>query len=182
MHEGYTIRDQSAIHFLTFSVVDWVDIFSRKSHRDVIIDSLNHCVKKKSALIYGFVIMTNHMHLIMQSGTGHLSDLIRDFKKWTSVTLLDAVRHEPESRREWMLHRFAWNAAGRSTNTNYQIWTHENHPMEVWSYQFFLQKLNYIHQNPLRAGWVEREEDYVYSSAAYFNGGRCLVPITDWPL
>jgi len=181
MKEGYQIRNQSAIHFLTFTVVDWVDIFSRRSHRDIIIDSLNHCVQKKAARIYGFVIMTNHMHIILQSATGNLSGLIRDFKKWTSVTLLSAVQHEPESRREWMLHRFAWNAARHATNTNYQVWTHENHPMEIWSHKFFLQKLNYIHQNPVRAGWVGQEEDYVYSSAGHFYGRPCLVPITPWP-
>ena len=182
MKEGYQIRDESAIHFLTFSVVDWIDIFSRKSHRDMIIDSLNFCVAKKGALIYGFVIMTNHMHIILQSTTGNLTGLVRDFKKWTAVKLLDAVQHEPESRREWMLHRFAWNATQRSTNTNYQVWTHENHPMELWSHKFFLQKLTYIHQNPVRAGWVKQEEDYVYSSAGFFYGRKCLVPVTAWPL
>ena len=182
MKEGYQIRDESAIHFLTFSIVDWVDLFSRKSHRDTIIESLSFCIEKKGALVYGFVIMTNHMHIILQSSIGNLSGLIRDFKKWTAVKLLEAIQHEPESRREWMLHRFAWNASQRSTNTNYQVWTHENHPMEIYSHKFFLQKLAYIHQNPVRAGWVTEEEDYVYSSAGFYYGRRCLVPITAWPV
>lgn len=138
MNAGYKIRDEAAVHYLTFSVVDWVDIFSRRSHRDTLIDSLNFCVERKGALVYGFVIMTNHMHIILQSASGNLSGLIRDFKKWTSVKLLEAVQHEPESRREWMLHRFAWNAAQRSTKTHYQVWTHDNHPIELASDKFFL--------------------------------------------
>jgi REP element-mobilizing transposase RayT len=79
--EGYIIRDQSKPHFITATVVDWVDVFSRKVYKDCIIESLEYCVKNKGMILYGYVIMTNHIHLIIESRNNKLSDLIRDFKK-----------------------------------------------------------------------------------------------------
>jgi putative transposase len=178
--DGYRISYETAPHFLTFTIVDWVDLFTRKSYRDTIINSLKYCMEHKGAIVYSYVITSNHVHIILQSATGNLSGLVRDFKKWTAVKLLEAIQQEPESRREWILHRFAWNAAQRSTNTHYQVWTHDNHPIELRSDKFFIQRMNYIHQNPVRAGWVEAPEDYLYSSAGYFAGRPSMISITDW--
>jgi REP element-mobilizing transposase RayT len=165
MTTGFQIREQYATHFLTHSIVDWVDVFSRKNYRDIVIESLDYCVKNKGLKLYAYVIMTNHIHLIARSETGKLSDTIRDYKKFTANAILDAIKAEPESRREWMLHRFSWNAAHTTRNRSFQVWTHDNHPETVYSQDFFNQKLNYIHQNPVRAGWVELPEEYLYSSA-----------------
>ena len=57
-------------------------------------------------ILYGYVIMSNPVHLIIQSSDGKLSDLIRDFKKFTAKNILESIQNEPESRREWMLERF----------------------------------------------------------------------------
>jgi REP element-mobilizing transposase RayT len=103
MKEGYVIRDQSLPHFLTATIVDWVDAFSRKSYRDCVIECLDFCIKNKGMILYSYVIMSNHIHLIVQSKDGKLSDLIRDFKKFTAKTILEKIQTEPESRREWML-------------------------------------------------------------------------------
>jgi REP element-mobilizing transposase RayT len=165
MSTGYQIYDQYKTHYLTCTVVDWVDVFSRKGYRDIVLDSLQFCVREKELILYGYVIMTNHLHLIARSNSGNLSGTIGDFKKFTARKILAEIRSEPESRREWMLHRFAWSAAQHSRNEHYQLWTHENHAMEITTGKFFRQKLDYIHQNPVRAGWVAREEDYIYSSA-----------------
>ena len=103
MKEGYIIRDQEKAHFITATVVDWIDVFTRKDYKDVVIDSLNYCIKSKGMILYGYVIMSNHVHLIIQSKNGKLSDLIRDFKKFTATTILKKIKTKPESRREWML-------------------------------------------------------------------------------
>lgn len=181
MSTGYQIYDQYRTYFLTSIVVDWVDIFSRRTYRDIVIDSLQYCVKEKGLLLYGYVVMTNHVHLLVRSSTGKLSDTLRDFKKFTSYKILKEIQNEPESRREWMLHRFSWNAAQHNRNESHQLWTHENHAIEITSQKFFQQKLNYIHQNPVRAGWVEREEDYIYSSAKAILEGRYeAAGLTSW--
>ena len=91
MKEGYIIRDQEKIHFITATVVDWVDVFTRKSYKDVIIESLEFCIQKKGMILYGYVIMSNHIHLIVQSDNGKLSDLLRDFKKFTAPSILEKI-------------------------------------------------------------------------------------------
>jgi REP element-mobilizing transposase RayT len=181
MSSGYQIDDQFGMYFLTFTIVDWVDLFSRKAYRDIVVDSLNYCIKEKGLCVYGFVIMTNHIHLIAQSKTGKLSDTIRDFKKFTAHTVLKTMATGTESRREWLLHRFEWNASQHERNSKYQVWTHDNHAISINKEKFFRQKLEYIHQNPIRAGWVEREEDYIYSSAkALFCNVPGIVSLSYW--
>lgn len=174
MSYGYRIYDQYAAHFLTFSVVDWVDVFTRQVYRDSIIDSLKHCTKERELAIYAYVIMSNHIHLIARSKNGTLSATVRDMKKFTSNCIIDTIKEKPESRREWLLHRFSWNAAQHARNSVFQVWTHDNHPVEIHSRPFFEQKLNYIHQNPVRAGWVEYAEDYLYSSAKAVAESRTI--------
>ena len=88
MKEGYVIRDQHLPHFLTATIVDWIDVFSRKSYRDCIVECFDYCIKNKGMILYSYVIMTNHVHMIVQSKDGKLSDLMRDFKKFTSKTIL----------------------------------------------------------------------------------------------
>lgn len=121
MKEGYVIRDQGKAHFFTFTVVEWIDVFSRKSLRDCVIESLNYCIDKKGMIVYGYVIMSNHIHIIIQSKNETLSDLIRDFKKFTAKIILDKIQNEPESRREWMLERFQKATETHGRNKNYQI-------------------------------------------------------------
>ena len=106
MKEGYIIREQDKAHFITATVVDWIDVFTRQRYNDILINSLEYCIKNKGMILYGYVIMSNHVHLIIQSSGGKLSDLIRDFKKFTAKNILESIQNEPESRREWMLERF----------------------------------------------------------------------------
>ncbi len=87
MHTGYIIRNQDRPHFITCTVINWIDVFTRKTYCDIVIDSLAYCIKEKGLILYGYVIMSNHIHLIVQSSKGKLSELIRDFKKFTSTPL-----------------------------------------------------------------------------------------------
>ncbi|MEZ5001577.1 MAG: transposase [Chitinophagales bacterium] len=175
---GYQIRNQSAHYFLTFQIVGWIDIFSRKEYRDIVVDSFNFCHKTKGLKIYGWVIMSNHIHCILSSPEGKLSDTIRDLKRHTSKFILESVDSTKESRRDWMLHQFKYYASRHTRNENYQLWTHENHPIEiVLSSNMFDQRLNYIHENPVRAGVVELPEEYLYSSARDYAGKKGLIEI-----
>jgi REP element-mobilizing transposase RayT len=168
MKDGYQIRDQRRLHFMTFTVVDWVDIFTRKVYRDLILDSFNYCRKEKGMILQSYVIMSNHIHVVMGSKDGKLSDLVRDFKKFTASKILKLIETEPESRRDWMLKRFEFAVKSHTRNEKYQFWKHESHPEEIFSEKFLWTKIEYIHQNPVRAGWVHKEDDYVYSSASNY--------------
>lgn len=175
MKEGYTIKDQSRAHFITATIVDWIDIFSRQNYRDCILDSLSYCIKNKGMILYGYVIMTNHIHLIVQSDQGKLSDLLRDFKKFTATRILDLIRNIPESRREWILERFHKATFSHNRNKNFQVWRSGNHAEEIYSEKFLWSKLDYIHLNPVRAGIVSRASDYLYSSASNYVYGKGIL-------
>jgi REP element-mobilizing transposase RayT len=175
MKEGYIIRDQTLPYYITATVVDWIDIFTRQTYRDSIIESLDYCIKNKGMVLYGYVIMSNHIHLIIQSEDGKLSDLIRDFKKFTAKNILDKIQAVPESRKEWMLERFKLAAEKHTRNKNYQFWQYGNHAEEIYSNKFMWSKLDYIHLNPVRAGLVEKASHYIYSSASnYINDSGLL--------
>jgi REP element-mobilizing transposase RayT len=102
MSTGYQITSQNVLYFVTFTIVDWVDIFSRKIYRDIIVDSLNYCISNKGLKVYAWVIMTNHIHLIIESENENSSDVIRDIKKFTAYKIIETIKSEPESRREWI--------------------------------------------------------------------------------
>ena len=177
MSTGYQIKDQSAAHYLTFQVVFWIDLFTRQVYRDIIIDSLRYCQKEKGLEIFAWVIMSNHIHSIVRSKNNDLSGTIRDFKKFTTKKFIETISTECESRREWMLRLFKHAAKRQNKSGEYQVWTHENHAIEVFGNAFIGEKVEYIHNNPVRAGIVERAEDYKYSSASAYNDKESLLEI-----
>ena len=83
---GYKIRNQAAIHFITFAVVEWVDVFTRKDYRDIVLESLKHCQAEKGLLLHCWCIMSNHLHLIISAKNNDLSDILRDFFPAQSLT------------------------------------------------------------------------------------------------
>ena len=169
MSTGYTIDEQDGLYFVTFQVVKWIDIFTRKIYRNIVIDSLRFCQQNKDLEIYAFVVMSNHIHLLLRSGKPELSNTIKEFKSFTAKQILKAMETESESRREWMLNLFEFSAKQYKRNEKYQLWTHENHAEIIYGNQFMNSKLNYIHENPVRAGIVEKPEDYLYSSARNYS-------------
>lgn len=176
---GYAIRDPFATYYMTFTVCGWIDLFTRKIYRDILVDSFRYCQSEKGLVLNAFVIMSNHVHLVARASDPEitLSDIIRDFKKHTHHTMMPVIQGSTESRRLWMLHQFKYYGDRNSRNENYQIWTNSNHPEECYSDGFTQVKINYIHDNPVRAGYVIRQEDYVYSSAVNYVGGKGIIEV-----
>jgi len=177
MKAGYVIRDQKLPHFITSTVVDWIDVFTRQTYRDIVIDCFDYCIKNKGMILYGYFIMSNHIHLVVQSEEGKLSDLIRDFKKFIAKNILDKIQNSPESRKEWMLERFKLAAQKHQRNKEYQFWQYGNHAEEIYSTVFMWSKLHYIHLNPVRAGLVTKASEYIYSSAVNYVNDSGLLEI-----
>jgi putative transposase len=164
--DGYKIRNQGAIHFITFSVVEWIDVFTRCLYRDILLDSIRYCQNEKALLLHCWCIMSNHLHLIASAKNEDLSEILRDFKKFTSKEIIKAIMaHKQESRKDWMLALFRSAGEKNSRNKAFQFWRQDNRPMELYSNPFVAQKMNYTHHNPVAAGLVEKPEHYLYSSA-----------------
>src|SRR5437773_3330153 len=109
---GYKIRNKKEIHFISFAVVEWVDVFTRKQYRDILVESIKYCQENKGLLVHAWCIMSNHVHLIASAVNEDLSDILRDLKKYTSKQIIAAIeKNEHESRRDWMLDLFRNKAA-----------------------------------------------------------------------
>ena len=177
---GYKMRNKEAVHFVTFAVVEWVDVFTRKEYRDIVLDSLKFCQNQRELLLYAWCLMSNHLHLVMTARDHDPGGILRDFKKYTSKHIIAAIENnKQESRREWMLKIFREQGEKNSRNKNYQFWRQDNQPKELYSPAFTVQKINYIHNNPVEAGIIEKPEHYLYSSARdyYFGKNVGLLPV-----
>ena len=162
----YTAKNQYSIYYITLTVHQWVDVFTRKEYVDIFLESVRFCQKEKGLKVFAWVVMTNHIHMIVKSEGKALSDIIRDLKKFTSAKIVQAIRaNGRESRKNWMLWLF---------NKDNKIWFWEEgyHAEEILTRPFFETKLNYIHLNPVRAGIVEKEEEYFLSSCGDYYGTK----------
>lgn len=177
--DGYKIRDQQAVHFITFATVQWIDVFTRSDYVNIVIDSLAYCQQEKGLLVHSYCIMPNHLHLIISSPNNNLSGIIRDFKKFTSAKIIKAIEeNNKESRRNWMLWIFKKAGENNERNNNYQSWQQDNHPIECSTEEILQTRMNYLHENPVRSGFVWKGEDYRYSSAVdYYTTGKGLLKI-----
>lgn len=178
MH-GHKIVTQNHIHFITPTVVGWADIFTRKIYKDIIIDRLKYGIEKKGLNGHAYVIMSNHLHLVISAREGYnLSNIIRDFKRHTAKIILEEIiSNSKESRQEWMLRLLKYFTKNNTNNKLYQLWKRDNHLVELVSNIWIGRRIKYIHQNPVRSGVVDAEEQYVYSSARGYKGAKGLVPI-----
>ena len=168
------------LYFTTTTVVDWIDIFTRPDYKHIIVDSLDYCQHNKGLDIYAWVLMTNHLHLIVgvRDEQLNISDILRDFKKYTSKKLFEAISTNiQESRHDWLLDRLRFVGKNATKNKDFKIWQDGNHIELICSESFFNQKLDYIHNNPVKQEIVEKAEDYLYSSARNYAGEKGLIDV-----
>ncbi|MFA5657641.1 MAG: transposase, partial [Dysgonamonadaceae bacterium] len=131
-----------------------------------IAESLAYCRKNKGLRLFAWCLMTNHIHLVCTTEPPFkMSDFVRDFKKFTAKAVLNDIQSLPESRRDWMLYRFEF--AGKYDNRieKYRFWQDKSHPIELTTNEMIEQRINYIHENPVKTGLVASAEDYLFSSA-----------------
>ncbi len=168
------------MYFLTFTVIDWVDVFTRKEYKLEIVDSMNYCVQEKGLIIYAWVIMSNHVHVIWQAKEGfQLSPIIRDFKKFIAKKIISLIENENESRKVWMLKKFEFAGKRLKRISKYKFWKDDNHAIFLdpfWP-EMIDQKLDYIHNNPVKAMLVDEPYHYIFSSAIDYYGDKGLVEI-----
>ncbi len=177
MSRNYKFRNPEGVYFVSFAVIEWLDVFTRIAYKELLLDSLRYCQKNKKLEIFAWCIMSNHVHLVFKVGEGYRPELVLgDVKRVSSRELVKAISLNPrESRRDWLLNKFSV-AAGRASNVkNYQFWRHDNKPIELWSNKVITQKITYVHNNPVKAGLVFQPEHYIYSSALDYAGETGLL-------
>jgi len=178
MSTKYKFHDQDQLYFVSFAVINWIDLFIRNEYRNIMLDSWRHCQQHKGLEIYGWCIMSSHIHMIIGTHGDKLEHIMRDMKKHTSIALKKAIKeHAGESRREWMLWMMERAGRDNGQNVNFQLWQQDNHPIDLFDPKILHQKLDYMHYNPVVAGIVEKPEDYLYSSARDYYGLPGLIDI-----
>lgn len=107
MSDKYKFLDTDNPYFVSFTIVKWIDVFTRRVYKDIFVDNLNYCIKEKGLIVWAWVLMTNHVHMIISSNKEPLENIMRDFKGFTSKTILKAIKeNQQESRKDWLLSMF----------------------------------------------------------------------------
>lgn len=179
MSSKYKFNNPDGVYFTTVTVVEWIDVFTRPVYKEIIVDSLKYIQKEKGLTIYAWVIMSNHLHIIASAEEGiKLSDILRDFKKFTSKKLITEIQESPdESRKNWLLWLFQSHGEKNPNNKLFQFWQQDNHPIELDTNEMTDQRLEYLHENPVKAGLVDEAHHYPYSSAIDYSGGQGMIDI-----
>lgn len=171
MSEKYKINDNNRPYFVTLTTIGWVDIFTRKEQKLLIIDSLRYCQHNKGLIIFAYCLMPSHLHMICKADEGFsLSHILRDMKKYTSKEITNLIIEEAESRKEWLLQMLAKAGRKYKREQRYKVWQNGNQPKIIYSPSFLFEKLKYIHNNPVEDMIVENPEDYIFSSARNYAG------------
>src|SRR5690606_39008609 len=147
-------------------------VFIRREYKALFLDSLRYCQKNKGLDLCAYCIMSSHVHLIIgRNGSQPVEGIVRDIKKFTSVKIVGAIKENPsESRKELFLWLFERAGKNNPNNVKYQFWQQHSHPLEINSNEKAFRYLEYIHNNPVKEGWVLSPEDYLYSSAINYAG------------
>ncbi len=178
MSDRYKIFDQNAVYFMTLTIVDWIEVFTSKEQKHMIVNALKYCQKEKGLEIYGWCLMPSHLHLICSvSSEIGMSSFLRDFKKFTSKEIVKLVNKMPESQREWTLKQFEKACKYLKRDQKYKVWQDSNQAKIILSANFFYQKLKYIHDNPVEEMLVTNPEDYMFSSARNYADLNYLLEV-----
>ena len=172
----YKIADDNAPHFLTFTVLNWLPVFTRPATVKIILDALHWRQTHKEAKVFGYVILENHMHCILQAP--NLGRQIHDFKAYTAKEIL---RYLEENKAGTLLQQLEFKKKAHKIDARYQFWQEGSHPQLIDNEQILRQKLDYIHLNPVNRGYVDEAVHWRYSSARNYQGEVGLLPVyTAW--
>ncbi len=164
-------ENENAIHFLTFTTIEWIDIFTNPNYFYLLSSSLKYCQDNFGLKIYGYVFMTNHLHFLWQAKEGYkLSRIVQSYKRFTTEKLKSLIKKDHRKYIAGLIKTSFF----KKTNNNFQVWQENNYPEYVETEKFFYTKLDYIHLNPVRKEYVENPIDWFYSSTRFYETGDIM--------
>ncbi len=168
----YKIYEPTHPHFVTCTILNWLPIFTRKESVTIILDSLKHLQKRENLKLYAYVILENHLHLIVQSDD--VSTSMGHFKSFTAKALLKLLQKE---NAHTLLKQFQFYKKAHKTDRTYQIWQEGYQPKLMQTDEMMLSKIQYIHDNPVKRGYVDDPTHWRYSSARDYDGISGLITV-----
>ena len=169
----YRIHTLDAPHFLTCTVVGWLPLFARPAAPAVVLDALRFLQAEERLTLYAYVLMVNHLHLIAEA-----DDLAREvaaFKSYTARRIIDCLT---ATGARPTLRQLARHKRRHKSDRTYQVWQEGSHPQQIQGRAMLQQKLDYVHMNPVRRGYVDDPTHWRYSSARSYAGQEGLVTVT----
>ena len=177
MSEKYKYSDPEGLYFVTLTIIHWIDLFTRPDYIHEVVRSLQYCQKQKGLIIYAWVVMPSHIHMIISSEKQDLPSIIRDFKKFTAKQIINLLSEINESRKEWLLKAFLKAGSKLKRIKSFKVWQDGSHPILLDNNEMIDQRLNYIHANPVAAGIVNEAFHYKHSSASNYAGQGGLIDV-----
>ncbi|HNQ67356.1 MAG TPA: transposase [Bacteroidales bacterium] len=168
MSEYYKAHDDTKAYFITSTVVNWEKVFIEEKYINILIDSIRFCQNHKGMELYAYCLMPTHFHIIARGNDIRISNIMRDMKKFTSVKIIKEMELSGDKNK--MLTVFRNEGLRIRRNWKYKFWQDGFHPIEISTEKIFKQKLNYIHLNPVDAGFVSYATEYKFSSARNYSG------------
>ncbi|MBI1898116.1 MAG: transposase [Acidobacteria bacterium] len=172
----YRVFETDYPYFLTCTVVAWLPVFTRSQTVDIVLDSWRFLQTNQRLAIYGYVVLENHLHLIARSP--NLEKEIGDFKSFTARKIIDLLHiHQAGT----LLEQLKWHKARHKKDQEHQLWQEGSHPKQIANEDVMRQKLEYVHNNPVKRGYVDDPVHWRYSSARNYAGLPGLIDvITNW--
>jgi len=167
----YKIIDPKLPYFVTCTVLHWIPVFTRPATVDIILDSLRF-LQKGGLMVYAYVILENHLHLVVQS-----SQLDKDMARFKSHTARHLIQYLDQHKVTQVLEQLAFYKKAHKHDRAYQFWQEGLHAEWIQNDAMLLQKVEYIHQNPVKRGYVDRAEYWRYSSARNYLGKEGLLKV-----
>ncbi len=172
MKSRYKAFEDDGIYFVTSSIIEWIPLFKSPNYYEILIKALSYRQKNGKMKLYAYVLMTNHFHLILS--VDNISKFMKELKSYTAHEIINLLKKHEEFS---LLEQLESNKKSHKTSSRYQIWQEGFHPQQILSEEMLLQKIEYIHQNPVRAGIVNNPEDWKYSSSSNYSKDEGILRI-----
>lgn len=172
----YRVCEETRPHFLTCTLVGWTPVFTRPETVQIVLDSWQFLQRNKGLVIFAFVILENHLHVI--ASAEELTKTIGEFESFTARQIIDLLKAR---NVETLLRQLEFGKAKHKTDRDYQLWQEGSHPQAIMNDETMWQKIEYIHNNPVKRGYVDEPTHWRYSSARNYAGQSGLLAVTtDW--
>ncbi len=169
----YRIFENEQPYFLSCTVVNWLPIFSSRPIAQIVLDSFKFLQEQDRLNVYAYIILENHLHCIASSE--NLSKEIGDFKSFTARTIIDFFE---ERNAGHILKQLEFYKLKGKKDRDHQVWQEGSHPQLIQSHEMLNQKIEYIHNNPVKRGYVDDPLHWRYSSARNYAGQEGLLDVT----
>jgi len=168
----YKFLENPTPHFITGTIVNWLPLFASQSVVKIILDSLKFLQDHQRLTLYAYVIMENHLHLI--ASADNLGREIGDFKSYTARKIID---YFIDRKSERILKQLSYHKLRHRQDRSYQFWQEGSHPEQIQSPEMMVQKIEYLHLNPVKRGYVDDTIHWRYSSARNYAGLKGLLEL-----